>query len=151
MAGVPMSELVIQTTAPRLKLPTIALLPPIVRAAHAHREALRCDVGHWTAYEVRVLHARGDLRPNLPSMRSVGYRRRGASSTVNVRCKSFVRRASPLRGSWPRADYLVAFYANVTGDRADIGGRTGNSRIVVAFGFFATPRRSRMRHLCLTV
>ncbi len=74
-AGVPMSELVIPDSAPRLKFPTIALLPADRTSLHA-RIAKRFDtmLDAGLLDEVRVLHGRGDLHPNLPSMRSVGYR-----------------------------------------------------------------------------
>ena len=75
MAGTPMSELVSADTAPRLKLSTLALLPADRVLLHARIEK-RFDAMLATGLldEVRVLHARGDLNPNLPSMRSVGYR-----------------------------------------------------------------------------
>ncbi len=75
IAGMPMSELVIPANAPRLKLPTIALLPADRAALHARIEK-RFDamLAAGLVDEVRGLHARGDLHPNLPSMRSVGYR-----------------------------------------------------------------------------
>ncbi|MEO8186546.1 MAG: tRNA (adenosine(37)-N6)-dimethylallyltransferase MiaA [Burkholderiaceae bacterium] len=74
-AGVPMSELVTADTAPRLRLPTMALLPAdraLLHARIAKRFDAMLDAGLLD--EVRVLHARGDLHPDLPSMRSVGYR-----------------------------------------------------------------------------
>ena len=74
-AGVPMSELVIPDPTPRLKLPTIALLPPDRASLHARIEKrFNAMLAAGLLDEVRVLHARGDLHPNLPSMRSVGYR-----------------------------------------------------------------------------
>ena len=74
-AGAPMSELVTPDTAPRLKLATLALLPADRASLHA-RIAKRFDamLDAGLLDEVRVLHARGDLHPNLPAMRSVGYR-----------------------------------------------------------------------------
>lgn len=74
-AGTPMSELVIPDTAPRLKLPTVVLLPADRALLHARIEKrfdAMLDAGLLD--EVGALHARGDLHPNLPSMRSVGYR-----------------------------------------------------------------------------
>ena len=74
-AGAPMSELVRIDTAPTLKLSTLALLPAdrtLLRDRIAQRFDAMLDAG--LLEEVRTLHARGDLHPNLPSMRSVGYR-----------------------------------------------------------------------------
>ena len=74
-AGAPMSELVSTNTAPTLKLSTVALLPAdrtLLRDRIAQRFDAMLDAG--LLEEVRTLHARGDLHPNLPSMRSVGYR-----------------------------------------------------------------------------
>ena len=74
-AGVPMSELVRTDTAPTLRVSTVALLPAdrtLLRDRIAQRFAAMLDAG--LLEEVRTLHARGDLHPNLPSMRSVGYR-----------------------------------------------------------------------------
>ena len=74
-AGAPMSELVRIDTAPTLKLSTVALLPAdrtLLRDRIAQRFDAMLDAG--LLEEVRTLHARGDLHPNLPSMRSVGYR-----------------------------------------------------------------------------
>ena len=74
-AGAPMSELVGIGTAPTLKLSTVALLPAdrtLLRDRIAQRFEAMLDAG--LLEEVRTLHARGDLHPNLPSMRSVGYR-----------------------------------------------------------------------------
>ena len=75
MAGAPMSELVSAGTAPRLRLPTVALLPADRASLHARIEK-RFDamLAAGLLDEVRGLHARGDLLPNLPSIRSVGYR-----------------------------------------------------------------------------
>ena len=74
-AGAPMSELVRIDTAPTLKLSTVALVPAdrtLLRDRIAQRFDAMLDAG--LLEEVRTLHARGDLHPNLPSMRSVGYR-----------------------------------------------------------------------------
>jgi len=74
-AGAPMSELVRIDTAPTWKLSTLALLPAdrtLLRDRIAQRFDAMLDAG--LLEEVRTLHARGDLHPTLPSMRSVGYR-----------------------------------------------------------------------------
>jgi tRNA dimethylallyltransferase len=74
-AGVPMSELVNGGKTSGFRLPTISLLPSDRAALHARIEKrfdAMLDAGLLD--EIRVLHARGDLHPNLPSMRSVGYR-----------------------------------------------------------------------------
>jgi len=74
-AGSTMSELVRADTASTLKLSTLALLPAdrtLLRDRIAQRFDAMLDAG--LLEEVRTLHGRGDLHPNLPSMRSVGYR-----------------------------------------------------------------------------
>jgi tRNA dimethylallyltransferase len=71
----PMSELLTADKAPALKLSTIALLPTDRAKLHqriAQRFDAMLDAGLLD--EVRTLHRRGDLHPDLPSMRSVGYR-----------------------------------------------------------------------------
>jgi tRNA dimethylallyltransferase len=73
--GTPMSELLRADKAPALKLSTIALLP--ADRAHLHqRIQQRFDamLNAGLLNEIRALHGRGDLSPDLPSMRSVGYR-----------------------------------------------------------------------------
>ena len=73
-AGATISQLTEGKTS-GLKLPTIALLPSDRLSLHARiqqRFDAMLDAGLLD--EIRVLHARGDLHPKLPSMRSVGYR-----------------------------------------------------------------------------
>ena len=103
-AGVPMSELVIPDTAPRLKLPTLALLPSRPRVtARAHRRSasMPCSTPGCSMKFASCTRA-ATFIPIFRRCAASAIDRRGASSTVNVRSKSFVRRASPLRGSWPR-------------------------------------------------
>ena len=73
--GAAMSELINAGTTSGLTLPTLALLPNDRAALHKRIEKrfdAMLDAGLLD--EIRVLHARGDLHPNLPSMRCVGYR-----------------------------------------------------------------------------
>jgi tRNA dimethylallyltransferase len=74
-SGTPMSVLIKRESAPRLRLSAIALAPTDRALLHA-RVAERFDAMLEAGLldEVRTLHARSDLHPNLPSMRSVGYR-----------------------------------------------------------------------------
>jgi tRNA dimethylallyltransferase len=73
-AGRPMSELLAGAPPPTRPV-TVALLPAD-RAELHRRIALRFDAMLAAGFldEVRELRARGDLTPELPSMRSVGYR-----------------------------------------------------------------------------
>jgi tRNA dimethylallyltransferase len=74
-SGTPMSALVHRETSPRLRLSAIALVPndrALLHARIAERFDAMLEAG--LVDEVRTLHARSDLHPNLPSMRSVGYR-----------------------------------------------------------------------------
>lgn len=72
--GRPMSELLAARSASTPQI-TIALLPAD-RAELHRRIAARFDAMLAAGFvdEVRALRARGDLAPDLPSMRSVGYR-----------------------------------------------------------------------------
>jgi tRNA dimethylallyltransferase len=64
-----------KTAAPKLNIPVISL-EPTDRAWLHERIALRFDqmLAQGFIHEVRALRARGDLNPDLPSMRCVGYR-----------------------------------------------------------------------------
>lgn len=64
-----------KTAAPALNIPVISL-EPTDRAWLHERIALRFDqmLAQGFIDEVRALRARGDLNPELPSMRCVGYR-----------------------------------------------------------------------------
>ncbi len=64
-----------KTAAPALNIPVISL-EPTDRAWLHERISLRFDqmMAHGFMDEVRRLRARGDLDPDLPSMRCVGYR-----------------------------------------------------------------------------
>ena len=77
MTGRPLSEFHLEaaTSAPRLHIPFISL-EPLDRAWLHKRIAQRFDVMLAAGFldEVRALRARGDLNPDLPSMRCVGYR-----------------------------------------------------------------------------
>ena len=70
-----MSALVNRDAAPRLSLAAIALVPSDRPSLHK-RIAERFDAMLHAGLldEVRSLRQRSDLHPNLPSMRSVGYR-----------------------------------------------------------------------------
>ncbi len=75
LTGVPLSQLQGRPRPPALALRTIALLPADRSALHAritHRFDAMLAAGFID--EVRALVARGDLHPDLPSQRSVGYR-----------------------------------------------------------------------------
>jgi tRNA dimethylallyltransferase len=75
LTGRPLSAHHGQRTAPGLALPLVAL-EPLSRAWLHHRIAERFDAMLAAGFvdEVRALRARGDLHPDLPSMRCVGYR-----------------------------------------------------------------------------
>lgn len=85
-SGTPMSQLLAVERAPALKLSTIAVLPADRVQLH-QRVIQRFDAMLDAGFvdEVRALHARGDLNPDLPSMRSVGYRQ--AWRFVEGRCR----------------------------------------------------------------
>ncbi len=73
--GTPMSTLLAGDKSPAMTLSTIALVPS--DRAHLHqRIEQRFDamLNSGLIEEARALHKRGDLLPDLPSMRCVGYR-----------------------------------------------------------------------------
>jgi tRNA dimethylallyltransferase len=75
LTGVPLSQLQNAPQKPPLELATIALLP-VDRAELHRRIEQRFDTMLAAGFldEVRALMARGDLDPDLPALRSVGYR-----------------------------------------------------------------------------
>ena len=75
LTGVPLSHLQNAPQRPALALQTIALLPADRAELHRRIEA-RFDAMLAAGFldEVRALMARGDLDPDLPALRSVGYR-----------------------------------------------------------------------------
>ncbi len=75
LTGVPLSQLQANPQKPQLKLATIALIPQDRGELHRRIER-RFDAMLAAGFldEVRALMARGDLDPDLPSLRSVGYR-----------------------------------------------------------------------------
>ena len=75
LTGTPLSQLQGRARPSPLRLATIALLPSDRRTLAA-RIAARFDAMLTAGFldEVRALMARGDLSPELPSQRSVGYR-----------------------------------------------------------------------------
>jgi len=75
VTGVPMARLHAAQQRPPLQLATIALLPADRAELHRRIEQ-RFDAMLAQGFldEARALRARGDLDPELPSMRSVGYR-----------------------------------------------------------------------------
>jgi tRNA dimethylallyltransferase len=75
VTGVPMARLHAGEHRPALALAVIALLPEDRATLHRRiEERFDAMLAHGFLDEVKALRARGDLDPNLPSMRSVGYR-----------------------------------------------------------------------------
>jgi tRNA dimethylallyltransferase len=75
ITGVPLSQLQTHPRKPPLALRTIALIPSDRAELHRRIER-RLDAMLAAGFidEVRALMARGDLDPELPALRSVGYR-----------------------------------------------------------------------------
>jgi tRNA dimethylallyltransferase len=75
LTGVPLSQLQNAPQKPPLRLATIALLPEDRAELHRRIEQ-RFDAMLAAGFldEVRALMARADLHPDLPALRSVGYR-----------------------------------------------------------------------------
>ncbi|WP_151448495.1 tRNA (adenosine(37)-N6)-dimethylallyltransferase MiaA [Lacisediminimonas profundi] len=80
LSGQPMSALLARASHAPLpfELLPISLEPSDRAVLHARIaarfDAMLADTGHGLLAEVAALRARGDLSPNLPSMRCVGYR-----------------------------------------------------------------------------
>ncbi|HEX5639168.1 MAG TPA: tRNA (adenosine(37)-N6)-dimethylallyltransferase MiaA, partial [Burkholderiaceae bacterium] len=72
VTGVPMAQLHTAQQRPALDLAVIALLPEDRAALHRRiEERFDAMLAHGFLDEVKALRARGDLHPDLPSMRSV--------------------------------------------------------------------------------
>jgi tRNA dimethylallyltransferase len=90
VSGVPLSRLHAATRRPPLALPIVALVPADRAELHRRIEQ-RLDAMLAAGFldEVRALRARGDLDPELPSMRSVGYRQAWRHLDGNTTFESF--------------------------------------------------------------
>jgi tRNA dimethylallyltransferase len=75
LTGTPLSQLQGAPQAPALSLPAIALVPGDRKRLHQRIEArFEAMLAAGLLDEVRHLMQRGDLDPDLPALRSVGYR-----------------------------------------------------------------------------
>jgi tRNA dimethylallyltransferase len=114
LSGLPMSHFHVRTnadTATSPSAPLIALEPQDRAWLHA-RIAQRFDLmlEQGLVDEVKALRARGDLHPNLPSMRCVGYRQvwealDGVSPTAELRDKGIfaTRQLAKRQITWLRS------------------------------------------------
>jgi tRNA dimethylallyltransferase len=111
VTGVPMSSLLAPGRKPTLRLDVVALMPAD-RAALHHRIELRFDEMLRQGFldEVNKLRQRSDLTPDLPSMRSVGYRQawahlEGASSYAQFRAAAIAatRQLAKRQLTWLRS------------------------------------------------
>lgn len=144
LTGQPMSALL--ALAPKTELPfdllSIALEPSDRAALHA-RIATRFDAmlkGGGLINEVKVLRARGDLHPGLPSMRCVGYRQSweyldGAYGLAELRDKGIAatRQLAKRQLTWLRSmpdryaiDCLGTDVGNTILQRIALAEKTGN-------------------------
>ncbi len=111
LTGVPLSQLQGAPRRPALRLATIALLPQDRAEVHRRIER-RFDEMLAAGFldEVRRLMARGDLDPDLPSMRSVGYRQawrhlRGETTFAQFRAEAIAatRQLAKRQITWLRS------------------------------------------------
>lgn len=111
LTGTPLSQLQHAPRKPDLALTTIALLPAD-RAELHRRIAARFDAMLAAGFldEVRALMARGDLDPDLPALRSVGYRQAwahlsGACNFAEFRAAAIAatRRLAKRQMTWLRS------------------------------------------------
>jgi tRNA dimethylallyltransferase len=111
LTGEPLSRLQGAPQAPRLQLATIALLPEDRGELHRRIERRFDDMlAAGLLDEVRRLMARGDLGPDLPSMRSVGYRQawrhlRGETGFAQFRAEAIAatRQLAKRQITWLRS------------------------------------------------
>jgi tRNA dimethylallyltransferase len=111
LTGEPLSRLLGAPRPPALRLATIALLPDDRAELHRRIER-RFDAMLAAGFlgEVRALMARGDLDPDLPSMRSVGYRQawrhlRGETTLARFRAEAIAatRQLAKRQITWLRS------------------------------------------------
>jgi len=132
LTGTPMSALLISPAPSSLHLRTIALLPADRAQLHRRIEA-RFDAMLAAGFldEVRMLMARADLNPDLPSMRSVGYRQAwqhlsGATTFAQFRAAGIAatRQLAKRQITWLRsmkdAEVIDPFDARVAGEIEEI-------------------------------
>ncbi|HYS13347.1 MAG TPA: tRNA (adenosine(37)-N6)-dimethylallyltransferase MiaA [Burkholderiaceae bacterium] len=111
LTGTPLSQLQGAPEAPALALRTIALLPQDRAQLHQRIEArFETMLAAGLLDEVRALMQRGDLDPDLPSLRSVGYRQAwehlaGATSDVAFRAAAIAatRQLAKRQITWLRS------------------------------------------------
>jgi tRNA dimethylallyltransferase len=111
LTGTPLSQLQGAPEAPSLALRTIALLPQDRAQLHQRIEArFETMLAAGLLDEVRALMQRGDLDPDLPSLRSVGYRQAwehlaGATSDVAFRAAAIAatRQLAKRQITWLRS------------------------------------------------
>ena len=111
LTGAPMSQLLDAPIAPALRLATIALLPADRAELHRRIDS-RFDAMLAAGFldEVRALMARADLSPELPAMRSVGYRQawrhlRGETTFAQFRAQAIAatRQLAKRQITWLRS------------------------------------------------
>ena len=111
LTGTPLSQLHRAPAAPSLQLTAIALLPEDRAELHRRIEQ-RFDAMLAAGFldEVRRLMARGDLGPDLPALRSVGYRQawrhlRGETSFAQFRAQAIAatRQLAKRQITWLRS------------------------------------------------
>jgi len=111
LTGTPLSQLQGAPEAPSLALRTIALLPQDRAQLHRRIETrFATMLAAGLLDEVRALMQRGDLDPDLPSLRSVGYRQAwehlaGATSDVAFRAAAIAatRQLAKRQITWLRS------------------------------------------------
>jgi tRNA dimethylallyltransferase len=111
LTGTPLSRLQGTARRPELRLTTVALLPPDRAELHRRIEQRFDDMlAAGFLDEVRRLMARGDLDPDLPALRSVGYRQawrhlQGATTPAQFRAEAIAatRQLAKRQITWLRS------------------------------------------------
>ncbi len=108
ITGTPMTELFAQPAAPpaELEFLKIALVPEDRERLHGRIDRrFREMLARGFLDEVRALRARGDLHPELPSMRAVGYRQAWAHLEGNLSEHEWVERAIIATRQYAKRQY----------------------------------------------
>ena len=118
LTGTPLAQLQGSPAPPALALHTIALLPDDRKQLHRHIEE-RFDAMLAAGFldEVRALMQRGDLDPDLPSLRSVGYRQAWQHLAEGTPLEAF--RASAIAATRRLAKRQITWLRSMQAERFD--------------------------------
>lgn len=139
LTGTPLSQLQRAPQAPVLALHTVALLPGDRAELHRRIEA-RFDAMLAAGFldEVRALMKRGDLDPDLPALRSVGYRQ--AWEHLRDGTSFDVFRAAAIAATRRLAKRQVTWLRSMQAERVDPFAADAFERVLAALRAAVEPR-----------